>query len=213
MSEHETEGEHETGTGNIRPPTALARRFVRMVVGFGVGVAVGLAPFLGKVEVPGFQALLTLYPHSLRDPLITLAAFLMGIIAVAVQFYAGERISRSGLRRRFRQGLTVLAVGLVAIIVLWVLFVVRVPTTGEAFSVIVAGDRLPTCDCEGLTDVQCIQGLSAAPEALGTCWGGPAYKGAQLAFIASYLVLTGGFGFLLGLLLLQERARRTGDRR
>lgn len=197
----------------IAPPTPIARRFVRLVAGFGVGVAVGLAPFLGKVDVPGFQALLTLYPQSLRDPLITLSAFLMGVVAVGVQFYAGERISRADLRRRFKLGLGVLAGGLAALTVLWVLFVVRVPTSGEAFSSIVAGARLPTCDCGGLTDLQCIRSLSADPEALSTCWGGPAYKSVQLAFIASYLVLTGGFGVIIGLLLLQERARRERARR
>jgi len=201
-----------TDDATLGPPTPIARRFVRLVAGFGVGVAVGLAPFLGKVEAPGFQALLTLYPQSLRDPLITLSAFLMGIVAVGVLFYAGERISRADLRRRFKKGLATLGVGLAALVVLWVLFVVRVPTPGEAFSTIVAGARLPTCDCEGLTDLQCIRGLPADPEALSTCWGGPAYKAVQLAFIASYLVLTGGFGVVIGLLLLQERARRKRQR-
>jgi hypothetical protein len=36
----------------IAPPTPLARQFVRLLVGFGVGVGLGSAPFLGIVDVP-----------------------------------------------------------------------------------------------------------------------------------------------------------------
>src|SRR4051812_25046827 len=71
------------------PPTPLAKRFVRSVLGFGVGVGLGLAPFLGKLGVPGFSALLSLFPEALSAFLIPVSAFLMGMLAAVTQFYSG----------------------------------------------------------------------------------------------------------------------------
>src|SRR4051812_30870916 len=83
----------------IQPPTSMAQRFVRYGLGFFVGVAIGMAPFLGEVNVPVFRALLSVMPFQLWSDLIPLSAFLMGIIAVAVQFYAAERTSAQVRKR------------------------------------------------------------------------------------------------------------------
>ena len=64
---------------NYPGPTPIARRYVSYVVGFGVALGIGLAPFLGKVA--GVDALLNLFPRSLHGSLIPLSAFLMGFIA------------------------------------------------------------------------------------------------------------------------------------
>ena len=80
----------------LAPPTPLAQRYVRYVVGFGVAVGVGLAPFLGKV--PGLDVLARLFPPDLKSTLIPFSAFLMGLIAVAIQYYSAESISRPVLR-------------------------------------------------------------------------------------------------------------------
>lgn len=193
-----------------RPPTALARRFVRYVVGFGVGVAVGMAPFLGVLEVPGFQALVSLYPRELRATLIPLSAFLMGLVAVAVQFYAGSSISRRALGRRFRRGLAVLLIGFLLMIVLYTLFVVRVELDGgeSAVAVTVGWTRLPSCGCTAESDVDCVGELSLSSRAIESCWGGRQLRVVRLILILSYLLVTGGFGALVGLLLLSEEKRR-----
>lgn len=192
------------------PPSALARRFVRYVVGFGVGVAVGLAPFLGVLRVPGFEALVSLFPLDLRATVIPLSAFLMGVVAVAVQFFAGERIARTALRRRFRRGLVALLIGFLLLIVLYSLFVVRVAVDGGERSVAVAVGwaRLPACGCTAVGDADCVRALSLAPAAVESCWGSRQLRLVRLGLILSYLTVTGGFGALVGLLLLVEDRRR-----
>lgn len=203
----------------ITPPTPLARQFVRLVVGFSVGVGLGMAPFLGALKVPGFRALLSLYPNELREPLVATGAFLMGVVAVVIQFYAGERVSRTDVRRLFRRTLIVVGVALVLLVVLWVENVRLVPTTGEPASFVVAGERLSTCPCAAATpDVECIRQLGAGPGGVSRCWSDKAARRIWLGLFASYFLLTGGFGALIGLLLLQKAAKqqeagRTAKRR
>lgn len=197
-----------------RPPSALARRFVRYVAGFGVGVALGLAPFLGVVEVPGFSALLRLFPADLARSLIPLSAFLMGVVAVAVQFYSGERIAARAFRRRFFVTLVLLLVGFLLLVVLYALFVRDVPVAGgkSNLAFVIGWQRLPSCDCDAeLSDLQCLKELSADPAAIGSCWGRQLVVG-RLALTLGYLLVTGGFGALVGLLLLAEERRRRARR-
>jgi hypothetical protein len=193
----------------IAPPTPLARQYVRLVVGFSVGVGLGMAPFLGALKVPGFKDLLSLYPDDLRDPLVATGAFLMGVVAVVIQFYAGEQVSRNDVRRLFRRTLIVVGVALVLLVVLWVQYVLLVPTTGEPASFIVAGDRLPTCPCDAaISKIECVQRLGARPGGVSRCWSDEAAKWVSLALFASYFLLTGGFGALIGLLMLQKAAKQ-----
>lgn len=193
----------------IGPPTPLARQFVRLAVGFSVGVGLGMAPFLGALKVPGFRALLSLYPNELRGELVAIGAFLMGVVAVVVQFYAGERMSRANVRRLFRRTLIVVGVALVLLIVLSVEFVTQVETTGEPASFILAGERLPTCPCPPeLQDVPCLRRLGAGDEGVARCWSDKAKKRVSLALFGSYFLLTGGFGAMIGLLMLQKAAKQ-----
>src|SRR5437016_3481091 len=83
------------------PPPPLARRWIRYLLGFGVSVAIGLAPYLGKVHVPLFSPLLDLIPESLQTTILPLSSALMGIVAVGVQWYGGERLTEQWLRRAF----------------------------------------------------------------------------------------------------------------
>jgi hypothetical protein len=196
------------------PPTALARRYVRWVVGFSVGVGIGMAPFLGKVKVPGFSPLLELFPLQLQGVLIPLSAFLMGTIAVGVQVLAGEGLKRSTLTRSLLSGLAVILASLVVFVVLYNLFVVSVRVPNGYVAVIVTSERLPGCGCApASSDPDCIESLSLDPAALETCWGGPALKMRKLALQLNYLLLTGGFGALVGLLLLREEDQEKKRRR
>ena len=77
-------------------PTPVGRRWVNYLIGFSVGVGSGLSVYLGKVHVPLFSPLLDLIPFTLQNTLIPLSSALMGIVAVAVQFYS---YTRWGARR------------------------------------------------------------------------------------------------------------------
>src|SRR2546423_14676681 len=100
--EYDTEGEQPKA---IRPPTPLARKLVRYIVGFGVGTSIGLAPYLGFVNVRLFRPLLSLIPDTIQDTVIPLSAALMGTVAVVIQWYSGEQVSRLWLHKQFARTL------------------------------------------------------------------------------------------------------------
>jgi hypothetical protein len=197
------------------PPTGLARLFVRYLVGFSVGVAIGLAPFLGVLPVPGFRALLDLFPQQLKDDLIPLSAFLLGVVVVAVQFYAGEALSRPRLKRLFRLALIGILAGFFLFVVIHRWFVVTVPFGDDRHAAFaVSWQRSERCDCnasegkEYLDDQECIRQLSFDPAGVEHCWGSGRLRFVTTALTLPYLVLTSGLGLLVGLLLLQREARR-----
>ena len=201
---------------SIQPPTTLARRYIRLVVGFGIGVGVGLAPFLGKI--PGLDALITIFPKDFRGTLIPVSALLMGIVAAAIQFYSGETINRRVLRRRFSTSLGLLLTGLLLLFIFYSLFITPVPVKGgkATVPVIIAGPRVqgPSCGCSpGSGAIQCIQELSFDPAAIETCWDAESIRLRRMLLTLSYLAVTGGFGALIGLLLLQEEAQKKQKRR
>ncbi len=200
------------GVDAIKPPTALTRRFVRSVLGFSVGVAIGLAPFLGEVNLPGFRALLNLLPLQLRDGLISLSAFLMGLVAVSLQFYSTEKVSLAKIRKLFRWAIGIIIVGFLLLVALYNEFIVRVPRGRENVSVMISSSRTQECSCGQASDTLCIQELSLNPAAIEHCWGSRPLRRIGLMLTVSYLVLTGGFGALVGLLLLQEGIRRRESR-
>jgi hypothetical protein len=195
----------------VGAPPSLAGPFVRYIRSFGVTVAIGLAPFLGKVKVPLFDSLLEVVPFQLQNDLIPLSAFLMGLIAVALEFYAGEEIASGRIRSLFRVGLAALVLGLVLFTTLSSWFVVRGQFIGQSVGVVVADKRLPSpgCGCPPeITDRACIKRLSLNEEALDSCWGGTSLQLRKLSLRLTYLFLTGGFASLTALLLIQRENRR-----
>lgn len=194
-----------------QPPTALSRRFVRYLVGFGVGVALGLAPFLGTVGVPGFVPLADLLPLTLQERVRALAPIVMGVLAVVVQFGSGARTSQRRLRRRFALTLVALGGGFLLLVVLQARLVREVDILGGERTVryAVGLERPATCDCPPqLSDRECIAQLSLDPARVETCWGTGPTRMSELALTLGYLLVIGGFGGLIGLLLLQEESRR-----
>lgn len=195
-----------------KPPTPLARRFVRYLVGFGVGVALGLAPFLGTVGVPGFEPLADLLPLTLQGRVAALSPLVMGALAVTVQFSSGRRHGVRRLRRRFAVALGVLAAGFLLLVVLQSFFVREVDIRGGERTVryAVGGTPRPeTCECPPrLSDRECIAQLSLDPARVETCWGTGPTRLSELALTLGYLLVIGSFGALIGLLLLQEEERR-----
>jgi hypothetical protein len=197
---------------DIRLPTVLMGRYVRYVIGFGVAVGVGLAPFLGKYKVPLFEALLELIPESSKHTLIPLSAFLMGLVAVAIQFYAGDNISQKSIRRRFTLGFAAILIAFIALVLLYTpqhVLPVPDPSTGSHQPVILGWSRLPAgkiCTCTPTeSDLDCLYALGG-PESVEICW--PSVHQVRLSLHLLYLILTGGFGGLIGALLFRDEARR-----
>lgn len=199
----------------IAPPTPLARQFVRLLVGFGVGVGVGSAPFLGTVDVPLFEQIVEVFPNEGRNRLFALGAFAMGVVAVAIQFYAGESSSRQRVRRLFSRTLVVIVVALATLGVLVVKFVGQMDVGGGGVaSFVIAGERPAGCPCPArLSDQGCLSILTANPAVIDSCWDADTTENVELALLGSYLLLTSGFGALIGLLLLQRVARQQATAR
>jgi TIR domain-containing protein len=193
----------------IRLPSTLAGRYVRYILGFGVGVGVGMAPFLGKYKIPLFEPLLGLFPEESKVSLIPTSAFLMGLVAVAIQFYSGEEIQQGIIGRRFRIGFPLVILALAALYALYNSRVLQIndPKTGSYVPYILGWSRLPkgqVCTCiSEESDLECAYALGLD---LRRCW--PSIPQVQMSLHLLYLTLTGGFGTLIGLLLLQEEARQ-----
>lgn len=203
----------------VAPATPLARRFVRMVLGFGVGIGLGLAPFLGSIDIPGFSALLSLFPATLKSVLIPLSALLMGTIAAGIQFYAGNRIKPAKLENLAKRTLVFIGVALFCLLFAYFLLIERVHfNENVAGSFVIGFERTAVCGCDdAMSDAQCIMEISANPNSIETCWGRKQIRLSEFLLSCIYLSTTGAFAFLGGLLLLRDpqesRSRRTTIRR
>lgn len=195
----------------IRAPTPVTRRLVRYVVGFGVGAVVGMAPFLGNLDVPLFRALPSLFPGNMQEMFTPFAGFLVGLVVVAVQFYSEERLDPARLRRRFLALFAVLLFGLLLFVALYLLFVVRVDTAHGVQPVLIGWEMDPECACVGAglrnNASECIKRLSLDPTRIESCWGRRDLLLSGLLLTFGYLLLTGGFVGLVGLVVLQRPRR------
>lgn len=198
-----------------KPHTPTARRLVRAILGFGVGVGIGLAPYLGVLHVPLFTPLLALYPESIRGVVLPLSATVMGIVAVCVEWYGSRRLTDTWLRRTFRRTLRIVIGGLLLLIVVHTAFVVLVPIEGGKGSVsfVIGWSRQTWCKCgPEISDAQCIATVTTFnPTMIDSCWGDRNVRIAKLALIFSYLLFTGGFGGLVGLTVLGTGAKKPGQ--
>ncbi|HEX6903916.1 MAG TPA: hypothetical protein VF789_29665 [Thermoanaerobaculia bacterium] len=196
------------------PLTHLPQRFVRHILSFFVALAIGLAPFLGTRNVPGFKALISVMPFQDRSELITLSAFLMGLIVVAIQFYSEERISRPLLRKLFGISFVTLVTGFVLFYFLRGEFTETVDRGNKRITVLVGSAPISSCKCPNPQNtVGCIQHLSLTPDAIASCWERREIKRRGQILGLSYLILTGGVGVLIGFLMLQEKLRREEKRK
>jgi len=189
---------------------SVPRRFAHLILNFFVGLAVGLAPFLGTQNVPFFKALISVMPFQIRNELIVLSAFLMGLIVAAVQFYAAERIARPVLRKRFGLALIVIGAGFVLFYVLRAEFTVDVPRGEGTVTVLIGSRPLKSCSCpdpEGNPEA-CIQRLTFNAAAIAHCWSYREIRRRGELLGLAYLILTGGVGILVGFILVQEGGRR-----
>ena len=193
-----------TPTSVPLPPGGISRRLLSTILGFGVAFALGAAPFLGAKRIPGFEPLIAIFPEQHRNLLLPFSSLLMGIVALAIQFFAKERINRRSLRKGFVPILLVVVIGALALLILYTSYVVAVPNrmAGGNDLFIIGWSRLPSCN-ECRSDVDCIEGSA---QDLESCWTG--INQVKLALFLSYLIAIEGFAVLAGLLVLQQEEIR-----
>lgn len=197
---------------------SVVRRFRSLIMNFFVGLAIGLSPFLGFKNVPVFKSLISVMPFQIAPRLIVLSAFLMGIIVTAVQFYSSERISRRVVQKRFAIALITMLVGFVLFYFLRGEFTVDVERgqSEETVTALIGATAFPYapqdedgCHCSDAArrPEACIQRLSFNAAAIAQCWDNREIRHRGELLGLSYLILIGGVGVLVGLIILQERAR------
>lgn len=196
------------------PPTALSTQLVRYVRGFGVGVALGLAPFLGVLPIPGFSALLDMYPESMRGWIIPLSGILMGVLAVSVEFLGLKIPPAAILRKWFKISLAVWAVAFLGLLFLYPRWVVRLEVgDGTRTPAFVTGtDVVPVrppaspCKCPaGQSAEECVADIGAAQGRIRECFGSGSITTATQVLAILYFLLTGAFVLIVGLLLLLQQ--------
>jgi hypothetical protein len=207
----------------IAAPSIFANALARRIMGFGVWLAVGLAPFLGKIRVPGFTAVIEMYPATLQRWLIPLSGLFMGMMAVTIEFASERGVGKATLTRWFTRAAAIFGVSLIVMIALYLFTVttidqnVRLPddTLGHVTHAFVTGktavsDPAPSrCGCEpGLDAEQCLKEISLESSKIKACFGGGTIQFATLSLALVYLVVTGAFVAAVGLLMLEQRRRR-----
>jgi hypothetical protein len=190
--------------------TRLVRKLVKSILGFGISVAVGLAPYLGKYDIPFFSPLLDLIPESLHASIFPLSSAFMGVLAVAVQWYAGERVTHAWLGKLFRRTLLCSLITFIVLGVIHILVVVKVPipAINDSATFLVGFKRpvRPPCTAE-VSDAECIQKITLDEAAIASFWGDAQIRRAALSLTLAYLLFMGTFGVMIGLLLLRDEAQ------
>jgi hypothetical protein len=188
------------------PPPPLVSKWIRSVLAFTVSVALGLAPYLGKVNVPGFDALLTLIPDSLQPVALPISAAIMGLVAVWIQWSAGDRPTTSWLGKRFRATFVLGCLGILFLFVAETFVVVRIPIPAQnrTGAYLIGFKRLVTSPCPpSMSDAECIKRVTAEESKIAEVWGDTQIRVARLVLLGSYFLATGSFGLLVGLLVLK----------
>jgi hypothetical protein len=202
-------GQVSKRSGEVPP---LAAYWVRLVLGFGVSVAVGLAPYLGKLNVPLFTPMLSLIPVSVQSIAIPLSAASMGIVAVLVQWYGSQQMSRSWLHSMFIRSIAICISCLLTLTVIEFLAVVRVdvPAVGSTISFAVGLSNPNTPPCTGLGRSDCIKQKLTLDEAkIETYFGERQASFTKLALVLVYVIFMSMFGVLVGLVMLAGRLNRS----
>jgi hypothetical protein len=197
------------------PPDA--GRWLKYFLGFTVGVGVGLSPFYGAKIVPAFSPLLGLYPLDLRNTIIPLSGFLMGMVAVIVQIASYEKLSKKNLRRWFMRTVIVFVASFVLLVISYFLLVVRIETIQESkavtFAVVTGSLTVPArppasrCTCEvGEPADMCIGDISLNPLNVRSCFGATRVAVATLILSFLYLIVTSALAAAVALMYWRSRA-------
>jgi hypothetical protein len=194
----------------IPAPTPAARQYIRYMLSFGISVGIGLSPLLGKLDIPGFSSILSLYPSNLADVVIPFAALLMSLPALAVQYYSMGRVSKSVLAKWFARSLVLMVLLLLTGAGCYLFLVVRVPVEGgRAFASFVVGfQQSPSSPCVAKTEPLklCIgREVSFNPDDVEALFPDWQISLSKLILTVTYCLAMCGLGMLVGLVILRER--------
>jgi hypothetical protein len=190
--------------------TGPTRKYRDYLLSFGVTLAVGMAPLLGKVHVPLFTAILDVFPRNLSQTLIPFVAFIMALPAVAVQFLGDDVVARKHLNRWFAWNFAFLALLTITLYVVYSYTVTQVSFEGEhgVVAYVTGSKMLDDCPCVArrLPITTCIgEAITVNPLQVTACYD-PAEINLRKAILSTlYMMLMLSFGTLIGLLIVREQ--------
>lgn len=188
-------------------PQPITRLWVRTLISLTASVAIGLAPFLGTLNIPLFSPLLSLIPIQIQKEAITLSTSAMSLVAIAVQWGAGVNVNLRVIEKRFKRILVIAAITFILLFTVSNFLVVRVPyLDGSRSASFLKGFRRPIPDpCSGKSDESCVQSVLSFDEAkLAGYWGNDQIALARFAYLLFYVALMAQFGALVGFLVLRD---------
>jgi hypothetical protein len=200
----------------IPAPTPPARRYINYMLSFGISVGIGLSPLLGKLNIPGFSSILSLYPTSLAGIVIPFAAFLMSVPALAVQYYGMEITEGTVLNRWFTRALLSHVVLLITGVAFYLFLVVRVPVeAGKDYATYAVGfQQRPSSPCASQSLKVCIgRQVSFDPGSVEALFPDWQVSLSKLILSVNYCVIMLSLGALVGILILRENLLLRGARR
>jgi len=208
--------------GIVRQPPAgaasktsfLAEHWVQLILGFGVSVAVGLAPYLGKF-IPLFTPMLSILPEAVQPIAIPLSAAAMGIVAVLVQWQFTHTLLPGGQKNWFRRVLLTCVASLLVLAAVETIAVVRVdvPAVNRSVSFAVGPFRPNTPPCAGLSRADCIKHELSLDEASIDSYFGEGWVNVTKFFlVVVYTIFMSTFGALAVMLAREMRLRFTQSR-
>jgi hypothetical protein len=187
------------------PP--LAAQFIRYVLGFSISVGLGLAPYLGKLEVPGFSPMLSLIPDSLQDTAIPLSSAVMGIVTIWVQWHGSVRPGNARLSIWFMRTLKICTIALFVLIAIELLAVVRldIPAVNRTVAFAIGPIHPHTPPCEILGRSECIKyKLSLDESHINSYFGETQANCTKLMLVLTYVIFMSSFGMLIGILMVKQ---------
>lgn len=201
-------------TPPITEPDNVTLNFVKVMLGAGVWVVVGLAPLLGTKRIPFFAPLIDLYPESIRFWLIPVSGFMMGMISVIVAYAASKRVDEV-VGKWFRRAAITFGVTLILLVVAYMLTVVHVVVTEtggatQRFTYVTGSLTVPAgktsgCTCEvGSPAQECVEG-GTSDSAIRACFGPYRVAVATLVLALLYLVVTASFAAAAGLRVITAK--------
>lgn len=193
-------------SSKLVPLTPVAKKYLGYLLSFVVTLGVGFAPLWGG-KVPGFHAILDVYPKS-QQKVIPFASILMSMTALAVQFFRGFAQPRH-LKAFFMVLFVAFIVSVFACYIAYDALVIQieVPATHGTVAYLVGSKPLPTCECakRGLEIRQCIGfAISADPREVAECFSREEISKRSTILSGLYILVMLLFAALVGLLMLKE---------
>jgi hypothetical protein len=192
----------------LTPPT---RKYLRYILSFVVTFGVGLVPLWGGKLIPGFRAILDVYPTELRD-VIPFASLIMSATAVGVQFFLGDAVRPRRLKISFIATFVIFIVLILATYITYTAVVIRiqVPASQQLVAYLVGSEPLPTCDCakRQLEIRRCIGfAISVNPDEVAACFSREEISRRKYVLATLYMLVMLSLGLLIGFLMLKEATK------